>query len=116
MKLTDIIALARQGYKPEDIKELVALADSDDNEGSAGDEGTPEAAPETQPDDPQPESDDEGEKASDRKADEPDYKALYEKTLKDLKAAQSENVKKESSEPERVSEDEALLSMIEKIL
>lgn len=27
MKLTDIIALAKQGYKPADIRELIALAD-----------------------------------------------------------------------------------------
>lgn len=28
MKLTDIIDLAKQGYKPADIKELVAISDS----------------------------------------------------------------------------------------
>ena len=29
MNLADIIALAKQGYKPQDIKELIALADAD---------------------------------------------------------------------------------------
>ena len=32
MKLEDIIALAKQGYKPADIKELVALADTEPKE------------------------------------------------------------------------------------
>ena len=38
MNLSDIIALAKQGYKPQDIKELIALAGSEDAGGGAGNE------------------------------------------------------------------------------
>ena len=40
MNLSDIIALAKQGYKPQDIKDLIALAgtSSEDAGGGAGSE------------------------------------------------------------------------------
>ena len=50
MKITDIIALAKQGYKPADIKELLTLAE-------------PEKDPEPKKEkDPEPEKDQEKEK------------------------------------------------------
>ena len=44
MNLSDIIALAKQGYKPQDIKELIALADeSADSEDAGGGAGSEDA-------------------------------------------------------------------------
>ena len=49
MNLTDIIAFAKQGYKPSDIKELMALATPEEQKGvpDSGDPApeVPEAAP-----------------------------------------------------------------------
>lgn len=47
MKLSDIIALAKQGYTPNDIRELVKLADEVKEETTP--EGSPEGPPEPEP-------------------------------------------------------------------
>ena len=53
MKLEDIIALAKQGYKPSDIKELVALAEVETKEGPK--EEAKEEAKEEQKEEPKEE-------------------------------------------------------------
>lgn len=111
MKLSDIIALAKQGYKPEDVERLISLSDTDVNEGSTGDEGAQNDAPDTQLDNTQPETD-----VPEGGSDEPDYKSLYEETVKQLKAAQAANVKDKVPEEPVTTMDEALLNMMNKIL
>ena len=71
MKFSDILDLARQGYKPSDIKELMSM------ETEPKTETKPETEPETKPE-TKPET-------------EPDYKKLYEDTLKRLDALQKSN-------------------------
>lgn len=72
MKFGDIVALARQGYTPQDIKDLLAISD---------DQGTDEEAKQK---DPEPEPDNEGaEPEAQPDTKEPanedlDYKSLYE--------------------------------------
>lgn len=120
MKLSDIIALAKQGYKPDDIERLVALSDSEGTDGSAGTEDSQKDEPKTQPDETQPEPDASEEvrvyQTPSEKADEPDYKALYEDTVKQLKVAQAANVKDKVHEEPMTTMDEALLNMVSKIL
>lgn len=86
MTLSDIIALAKQGYKPNDIKELIALGENE-----------PEAKPE--PENPAEElpaqSEEEKEPVTQEAVDEVDYKALYEDTLKKLGDAQKQNINQE---------------------
>ena len=88
MKLTDIIALAKAGYKKEDVDELIKIELPQDpeedpeksTEPNTGSEGDPEPSPE----DPQ----------------EPDFEVKYkelvtefEKLKDDLKKAQEKNIK-----------------------
>lgn len=80
MKLTDLIALAKAGYKPGEIKELLALE--------------PAAPPEPEKKDPEPDPEPE------EKEPEPDYKKLYEESQKKLKAAQKANIKQPVEQPE----------------
>ena len=70
MKFSDILDLARQGYKPSDIRELLSMTEPEP-------EPKPEPEPEPKPE-PKPEP-------------EPDYKKMYEDTLKKLEALQKAN-------------------------
>ena len=90
MKLTDVVALAKAGYRKADIDELLAVqvdepdpipAEPESTEPEAGSGGDPVQSPEIS-------------------ADDPDYEQLYKdvlgqiETLKsDLKAAQAKNIK-----------------------
>lgn len=112
MTLQDLFALAKQGYKPQDVKELIALA---------AEVETAQAA--TPDDDSQPAEDkkDESEKPDEKQPakateNEPDYKALYEKSQEDLKKAQAFNVNQNREKEPEKSSDELLLEMMEKIL
>lgn len=71
MKLTDILELAKQGYKPSDIKELIELSEASEAK---------EAEQKTTEDDQQnEEADAPEEKSGTDEAEDPiDYKALYE--------------------------------------
>ena len=73
MKFSDILDLARQGYKPSDIRELLSM----DTESEPKPETEPETEPETKPES-EPET-------------EPDYKKMYEDTLKKIDALQKAN-------------------------
>lgn len=45
MKFSDILALAKQGYTPQDIKDLLALSTEDTQTGTEGETAEPEKAP-----------------------------------------------------------------------
>lgn len=72
MKLTDIIELAKQGYKPSDIRELLKI----ETETEPQPQQDPEPEPETQPE-PEPETQPEPEQET-KPEPEQDYKKLYE--------------------------------------
>ena len=76
MNITDIIALAKQGYKPADIKELIELSTLDVNS------DVPE---------PETETPDESDTENDNKP--VDYKALYENSVKELETVKASNKK-----------------------
>lgn len=103
MKLEDIIALAKQGYKPSDIKELVALA-------------TPEQTQTDTPTVTEIGADAQGKQTAESEQVTPsenvtepettettlDYKAMYEKSQADLKALQEKNTHQTiTTEPEK---------------
>lgn len=79
MNIKDIIALAKAGYKPGEIKELLELA-------------VPDPEPEKKDPEPDPEPE--------RKDPEPDYKAMYEESQKKLLAAQKANQRQQVDVPE----------------
>ena len=100
--LDDIIELAKQGYKPADIKELIELSKS---EGEQPKDPKPEDDQTEKPKDPKPE-DDQTEKPKDPKPEDGavDYKEKVtqlegelQKTKELLQKLQTENTKKDAS-------------------
>lgn len=95
--LSDIIDLAKAGYKPADVRELIQLSK--------------EAAAPVEPDKPAPEVKDDAHKAADDdqdkaaadapedKAKSVDYKALYEQEHAALEKLQQENINKNNEKP-----------------
>lgn len=106
--LNDIVALAKQGYKPGDIKELISLSEK-------ADAGIPEeqqkaagAIDEPKPADPEAKEPTENVKPNEpEQKDDVDYKKLYEQSQSDLKKAQEANIKKDSAQdqPEDPTKD-----------
>ena len=83
MKFTDIVELAKAGYKPSDIKELYALKEPEDKQEPDGDKKVQKG---TEPDDPT------------------DYKALYEAEKKKLEELQKKNSREPQQEPENIED------------
>ena len=103
MTIADIIALAKQGYKPGDIKELIELAKT-----------VPEPAPEKK--EPEPEK---KEPEPEKKEPEPDYAAEIEKLKQenekiktDLAAAQAENRRASNPETKTESDEDVLKDIV----
>lgn len=99
MTIADIIALAKNGYKPGDIKELIELSKEApaDPEPNVTNEPTPEPEPKTDPE-PQPDFAAELEK----------LKAENEKIKADLLAAQEANRRQPNPEIPQQTLDEKL--------
>ena len=104
VSLSDLIALAKAGYTPANVKELISLSETvepqktEEPKEDAPAPTTPKSA------DPKPEETKAPEKEPEDKPEETvDYKALYEKSQADLKAAQEAN--RSSSQPEDKSAD-----------
>lgn len=114
MILTDIIALAKAGYSPKDIKDLIALS-----------EPTPQA-PEAQDPEPkeekqEPEAPSIEEEAKEIPAiDEKSNVINYEEKVKELEAKiaemQKENVSKDISGSETKSDDDFLADLVRKYM
>lgn len=102
MKLTDIISLAKQGYKPADIKELISMAD----------DTTEKEEPETEPEKEEPEKEEPKTEPEKEPETEPDksptldeLKKEIEKLKSELKVAQQKNVRTEvDGKPQNVDD------------
>lgn len=114
MKLTDIIALAKNGYTPADIRELLTLAneeqdttptDNADESGSDQD-GDPGAGEDPDAD---PEEDYSG------NDDGPDYKALFEAEKARRLAAEKSAAHKETGAKEAESDFEIALKLMNEL-
>ena len=77
MKFSDIVELAKAGYKPSDIKELYSLKEPEDH--------------------PEPEK-------KEPEEDPTDYKALYEAEKKKLEELQDKNSREPQPEPEKIED------------
>lgn len=95
MKFTDILALAKQGYTPADIKDLLSLQIPDESEAKPPEEDHTERA---EDDDPDQQKDD---ATPEEKEPAPDYKKLYEETEQKLREAQKTNVTKNIDDPNK---------------
>ena len=89
MKFEDLIAFAKAGYKPADVKELLEMQ-IESNQPDPEPEPTPEPEPEPEP--------------------EPDYKKLYEESQVKLKEAQKANVNRDVSNSGDNSSDEDIVN------
>ena len=105
LTIKDIVELAKAGYKPAEVKELLELSKSEDNKEVPEDN---KEAPEDKKEEPKEKK----EVPEDKKEDEDkdiDYKSLYESTKKELDKAQKENRKKDISSDEDNKTDEDIL-------
>lgn len=105
LTLSEILTLARAGYKASEIRELdKARAEEPEPEPKPEVKQEPETEPETEPDQGS------GAEEPENTAPEPDYKTMYEEIQKKLQEAQQDNVKQQMpSEPDPESK---LLDMI----
>lgn len=104
VSIKDLIELAKAGYTPAAVKELITLSEKADPP-KQEEPKEPAGAPiEPKPADPKPEENKAPENKPEEKPEETvNYKELYEKTLADLKTAQEANRK--DSQPEDKSAD-----------
>lgn len=108
LKLRDILALTRAGYKAAEIRQM---AEDDDIP-----EPDPEPVPEQSPAEPEPDVDvpeDPGTDEQDNPNPGPDYKALFEEAQKKLKAAQEVNRRQPGPEEPKVSNEEYIKNLVE---
>lgn len=106
--LNDIVALAKQGYKPGDIKELISLSEKVDAEKPEEQQKAAGAVDSPKPADSEAKEPTENVKpANAEQKDDVDYKKLYEQSQSDLKKAQEANIKKDSApaQPEDPTKD-----------
>lgn len=94
--LSDIAELAKAGYKPQDVKELLSLSKTESaaaspSPGEPADKPSTEVQPPTEPTQPAEKPAETAPKESAPPADEPDYKALYEAEKEKVKDLQNKN-------------------------
>lgn len=91
MKITDIIALAKQGYKPTDIERLIAL------------------------DEPKPETP-QGDKSGEGEESNIDYKSLYEAEKAKVEELQKDARNEPSKEPDAKTDEQKAIDALAKVL
>ena len=105
MKLNDIITLAKHGYKPSDIKELIELSkDEPKDEPGNEPEDEPGNEPEDEPGD-EPEDEPEGRPRGEKQKE-------IDKLKEQIKKLQEENARKDNSDNDDLkSDDEKLVDL-----
>ena len=107
MKIKDILALTRAGFKASEIKKMI-------EEETAEPEPDQVTEPNQSPEEPETiEPEDPGKDEQDEPEPEPDYKALYAETLNKLKESQKQNVRKPGPDPQTVSDEEYIKTLVE---
>ena len=103
MKLNDLIALAKQGYSLADIRELVSLADVQEQDETQQEEKDGSEETET-------EKDEGGEKEHEPEKDDDavDYKALFMAEKEKVEKLQKQNIKKDNSGNEPENQEQIL--------
>lgn len=107
MKFSDMVTLAKAGYKVSDIKELLSMATDEPTEPKEVTEPTP-TDPEPEPTEPTVTDEGGPTEPTEPTEPEPDYKKLYEDTQKALKEAQAANRKGDHEDVTKTPEQIAL--------
>ena len=116
LSISDVVALAKAGYKPSDVKEIIAL--SEKSEPVKPEEQQAAAAapiePKTASAEPKEATANEAqpEKTEEKEI---DYKELYEKSQEDLKKAQAVNRSADNSGKQTDDPVKDLISLISEI-
>lgn len=121
--IKDIVELAKAGYKPNEVKELIELSKNEENNstiisGSSDDAGEMDNPPSNIVQDSTPiHSFTELSPAEETEKDDTDYKALYEASQLELKEAQKANIKRDiSSEEDNKSDEDILKDLIKEFI
>lgn len=113
LNLNDIIALAKQGYKPADVKELIELSKT--AEASEDDQEQPKDIPEEVPE--EKEAPKEEEKKDGAEADKiVDYKAKAEELEKKISELQKANTKQNADKSEKKSDAELFADVMKSFM
>lgn len=117
MILTDIIALAKAGYSPKDIKDLIALAEPTPQAPGAPDP-EPEPEPEKKPEPETPSIEDPTKEipAIDEKSNVIDYQEKVKELEAKIAEMQKENISKDISGYETKSDDDMLADLVRKYM
>ena len=92
----DVVELAKAGYKPADVKELISLSEMADQSKQEEPQGAAPAIDEPKSVSPEPDRAPEN-KEPEKPEEAVDYKKLYEQSQEDLKKAQAANIKKDAA-------------------
>lgn len=109
MNFSDILALAKQGYKPADIKELLAIEihEPDDSQPEIKDAANSQALPDAAQDEPI-----NADAPAESAAGDIDYKKLYETEKLKNELLQKENINRNYGQENVKTEEEELHDII----
>lgn len=111
ISFNDIVSLAKAGYKPADVKELISLSEMAEQSKQEEPQGAAPATDEPKSVSPEPiEAPENTEPAKPEEA--VDYKKLYEHSQEDLKKAQAANIKKDNSPAQSTDPKKDLLDLV----
>lgn len=105
LNLNDIIALAKQGYKPSDIKELIELSQTEEQTQPAPEQSQTEPEQPTADNVPETAPTEETQKEGNSSAPEVDYKKKVEELEAKLSALQKQNTKQNADKSENKKSD-----------
>ena len=114
MNLSDIIALAKAGYKFSEVKELMSMADVESKDTETKDKAVDDKTktvetPKAEPKPSKPDEKDEPEETVTKdEKDTTDYKKLYEEAQEKIKNIQKENRSADISKGIKTDEDVAI--------
>lgn len=108
--LSDIATLAKEGYKPQDVKDILTLSKSQENLSSEAQptEITPASVTDTEVITESEKPVETSTKEIEQPTSEPDYKALYEAEQEKVKALQIKNNNADVSQNVTVKENDLL--------
>lgn len=122
LNLTDIVALAKQGYKPNDIKELIELTKEapEDDKGDQGTQPSPEEPEKPSEDKPTEDNQKDGAASSDQldyKEEVEKLKAQLQETENKLSKLQKENVRRNAdTDEDKKSDAEAFADVMKQFM
>lgn len=112
LNLADIVALAKQGYKVSDVKELITLASSEDTDSAAQEKPQDEKKEEPQESVKEPTQEKETQKSTKEPAEDSvinEYKKKIEELEEKVSKLQKDNVNRDNSSNTPGKSDEEIL-------